>query len=112
MAENEQAATRAVIYARVGDDEQDYSFKGQFEACRKYAADRGYEIVGELNDTYSGEQLDRPSLNALRATITRHGAGVILVTDLNRLASEPAQQQHLTEELAQLGAKIEQVPIE
>ena len=41
--------------------EREHTIQGQLEALRKYAQDRGYQIVAEyLDDGYSGATLDRP----------------------------------------------------
>ncbi len=101
--------TNAAIYVRVDQDESPHSLTQQFDACRQYASERDYKIVGELNDIHSGEQVDRAGLNALREVIERDGASIVLVTSRDRLASNSADQRRIEEELTALGATIEEV---
>ncbi len=101
--------TNAAIYVRVDPNDRPHTLTQQFEACRKYAAEQGYKVVGELNDIQTGDQSDRAGLGALRDVIKRDGASVVLVTSRDRLASNPADQQRIEEELTALGATIEEV---
>lgn len=48
---------RAVLYTRVSTDEQaqhGYSLPSQLEACQRYAAEHGFEVVAEFADDYTG----------------------------------------------------------
>lgn len=58
----------AVVYARVSSDQQTlgYSLQTQIEAGRIYAQQHNYRVLGDFSDDYTGENLDRPSLNKLR----------------------------------------------
>ncbi|MBO9326370.1 MAG: recombinase family protein [Roseiflexus sp.] len=55
---------RAVIYARVSTDDQEhnYSLPSQIEACRRYASERGMQVVADVQDVASGAILERPGL--------------------------------------------------
>ena len=54
----------AVLYARVSTEKQadGYSLSTQIEACREYAAELGFKVVGEYVDTLSGGSFERPQL--------------------------------------------------
>jgi site-specific DNA recombinase len=101
----------AVIYARVSTDEQvhGYSLQTQLEACRKYASERGYRVVGEFKDDYTGASLDRPALNQLREFVSNDSTGVVIVYDVDRLARKSVYQMLIEEELARAGATVEYV---
>ncbi len=101
--------TNAAIYVRVDQNDSPHTLTKQFEACRNHATEKGYKVVGELNDIQTGDQSDRAGLSALRDVIQRDGASVVLVTSRDRLASNPADQQRIEEELTSLGATIEEV---
>lgn len=45
---------RAILYARVSGDDRKYATSGiesQLADCRKYAGERGYEVVAEVYET-------------------------------------------------------------
>lgn len=101
--------TNAAIYVRVDQNDSPHRLTEQFEACRNYATEKGYKIVGELNDIQTGDQSDRAGLGTLREVIQRDGASVVLVTSRDRLASNPDAQRRIEQELTALGATIEEV---
>lgn len=102
---------RAAIYSRVSTDEQTkgYSLTTQVEACRVYAAQKGYSIVSEFSDDYSGGTLDRPALNDLRELVTNDNIDVVIVYDLDRLARKSIYQMLIEEEFRKSGVVIEYV---
>jgi site-specific DNA recombinase len=125
---------QAVIYCRVSTDEQakGYSLETQIAACGKYAKDHDLDIAGgryfdkeaktlvdEPNkntvpfrcfaDDYTGESLDRPDLDRLRAFIGRTAVDVMIVYDLDRLARKSVYQMLLEEELSGYGVVVEYV---
>jgi site-specific DNA recombinase len=101
----------AVIYARVSTDEQahGYSLQTQLEACRRYAAERGYRVVAEFKDDYTGASMDRPGLNELREYVSKDSTGVVIVYDVDRLARKSVYQMLIEEELARSSATVEYV---
>jgi site-specific DNA recombinase len=102
---------RAVIYARVSTDEQTkgYSLPTQLEACRKYAAERGYEISAEFRDDHTGASLDRPGLNQLREFVAAASIEVMVVYDVDRLARKSVYQMLIEEEMNRQGVTVEYV---
>jgi site-specific DNA recombinase len=102
---------RAAIYARVSTDEQTkgYSLSTQVEACRVYASNRGYSVVKEFCDDYSGAALDRPALNDLRELIGKDSIEAVIVYDVDRLARKSIYQMLIEEEFRKAGVIIEYV---
>ena len=61
--------TRAAIYTRVSSPGQgdNYSLPTQEAACRAFAAERGWSIVGVYSDIHTRTELwERTQLSALR----------------------------------------------
>ncbi|MGD0172857.1 MAG: recombinase family protein [Anaerolineales bacterium] len=101
----------AVIYARVSTDEQSrgYSIPTQIEACIKYAADRGYCVLKEFTDDYTGESIDRPGLNILREFVASHPVAIVIVYCVDRLARKCVYQLLIDEEFEKAGIRVEYV---
>jgi site-specific DNA recombinase len=100
---------RAATYSRVSTDEQakGYSLATQVEACRDFAAQKGYAVIADFNDDYSGAALDRPGLNELRDLVANNGIDVIIVYDVDRLARKSIYQMLIEEEFRKEGVTIE-----
>lgn len=87
---------RAVMYLRVSTKEQaerdqteeGFSIPAQREACSRYAADHGWEIVDEYVDRgESARSAHRPRLQALLTRITEDGdIDAVIVHKVDRLA--------------------------
>jgi site-specific DNA recombinase len=101
----------AVIYARVSTDEQSrgYSLPTQIEACRKYAAERGYPVLAEFTDDYTGESIDRPGLNALREFVSINSIAKVIVYCVDRLARKLVYQLLIDDEFEKVGIRLEYV---
>lgn len=69
---------RAAIYTRVSTDMQEAegtSLDTQLAACQSYAAERGWQIIGEHTDTASGTRYrERPGLARMRELVRARGA--------------------------------------
>src|SRR6185436_10870827 len=80
----------AAIYARFSTDKQEArSLDDQLRRCRKFAADRGLEVVAEYQDAaISGSTLDRVNLQKLLKDAKRGDFDVVLVDDLSRLSRD------------------------
>jgi site-specific DNA recombinase len=102
---------KCVLYARVSTDEQThgYSLQTQLDGCRKYAAERGYIVVAEFTDDYTGVSLDRPALNQMRTLISNDSINVVIVYDIDRLARKSVYQMLIEEEFLRAGATSEYV---
>jgi site-specific DNA recombinase len=107
--------TTAAIYARVSTAEQaerGYSLDGQIAACREFAAAAGAIHVTEfVDDGYSGEFLDRPGIEQLRAGLRSKSFDIVICYDPDRLARKLAHQLILTDEIEKSGAKLQFVNV-
>jgi len=83
---------RAAIYARYSSENQrPESIDDQISACRKLAAERGYDVSAEhiyTDMAASGARKDRPGLAALSSASESASFEVVLVDDLSRLARD------------------------
>jgi len=101
---------KVALYCRVSTDlqEKEQTIQSQVEALRKYAHDKGYEVVAEfLDDGYSGATLERPALDKLRDALRSGEFEAVLVHSPDRLARKAVYQGLLLEELEKAGVKIE-----
>jgi site-specific DNA recombinase len=106
---NQQPA-RCILYARVSTEEQTERFglTSQLSELRSHAGTLGYDVLHELvDDGYSGADLGRPALNALRDLARSKAIEAVLVHDPDRLARKLAHQLVLTEELERAGVRLE-----
>jgi site-specific DNA recombinase len=101
----------AVVYARVSSDQQTlgYSLQTQIEAGRVYAQHRNYKVLGEFSDDYTGESLDRPSLDKLRDFVADNHVDALLIYDIDRFARSMIYFMLLEEEFRRYGIKVEYV---
>jgi site-specific DNA recombinase len=101
----------AVVYARVSSDQQTlgYSLQTQIDAGRIYAQQHNYKVLGEFSDDYTGESLDRPSLDKLRDFIADSHVDVLLIYDIDRFARSMIYFMLLEEEFRRYGIKVEYV---
>ncbi len=101
----------AVIYARVSTDEQakGYSLPTQIEGCSQYASLKGYSVLSIFTDDYTGESLDRPGLDEMRAFIRANQVHAIIILDVDRWARKSIYQMLLEDEFSHAGLKIEYV---
>lgn len=84
------AATKAVAVIRVSTQAQEASGLGleaQIEAIQAFAADKGFELVGNYSDTASGKTApaDRPGMAQALADLASGRAGVLLAARADRL---------------------------
>jgi DNA invertase Pin-like site-specific DNA recombinase len=97
-------STPAVAYVRMSTDHQKYSTENQLDAIRRYASDRGLEVLRVFEDSgRSGLRVDgREALQKMMAEVQSGGAdfAAILVYDVSRWgrfqdADEGAYYEHL-----------------
>jgi site-specific DNA recombinase len=122
---------RAALYPRVSTDLQrdNYSIPSQISECLKYAASKGYTIVGDkfvsletgrdtLNrdgtvaafvDDFTSRELNRPGLDAALDYLERVGFDVLIVHALDRLARDAYIRQTLERDFLSRGARVEYV---
>lgn len=73
----------AAIYARVSTEKQGdgYSLSTQIEACQQYAAELGFQVVGEYVDKLTGSNFERPELQRAIALTGKVDALICYVQD-------------------------------
>lgn len=100
----------AHIYTRVSTDaqaEKGYSLQTQLDACRAKARELGaLELVEHIDDGFSGSDLDRPGLNALRDALSVGDIDFVVCYDPDRLARELSHQLLIADEIDKSGAKL------
>jgi len=102
---------RAIIYARVSTDEQgdNYNLPSQIEVCRRYAADRGVQIVAEAQDIASGAILERPGLARVRELARQRAIDAVIVYANDRLTRNVAHMLLLRDEFLTAGVSLHSV---
>jgi site-specific DNA recombinase len=104
--------TRAVIYRRVSTQNQSredrFSLAEQTVKTRARCASRGYEIVAEFEEVYSGAELaTRPKINALLDMVSKQLVDVVVLTTLDRLSRDMTHQYVILYRIEEYGARIE-----
>jgi site-specific DNA recombinase len=106
---------RALIYARVSGDDRKYStsgIEGQLADCRKYAGDKGYNLVGEYfeepNKQTSGYDM-LPELDKILKLAEQQTFDVLIVREIDRLARNRFKQMSVENRLDELGIRVEYV---
>jgi len=103
---------QTAIYCRVSTEDQEKegtSLQTQLEACLAYCHQKGYQVVRQFVETYSGLSLERPKLNELRELIRANDIDVIVVYCLDRLSRDPTHGVILTQELEKHHVTLEAV---
>lgn len=100
---------RVAIYARVSTDEQ--TEQNQVPVLEKWAADRGWEVVGVYRETGSAYQhADQKELRRLLEDCRLGKAQAVLVFDLSRLTRQgPYETMSVVRRFAQAGAEVRSV---
>lgn len=106
---------RAILYARVSGDDRKYATSGiesQLTDCRKYADERGYQVVGEYYETpdkvTSGADW-LPELDRVMKLAQSGGFEVVVVREIDRLARNRFKQMSVEIQLESYGARVEYV---
>ncbi len=84
--------TRAAIYTRVSSTGQgdNYSLPTQEEACRAFAANHGWQVVGVYTDVHTRTELwERTQLSELRDAVRRRAVDVVVCYAIDRLSGDP-----------------------
>ncbi len=104
--------TRAGILARVSTVSQKNegdSIPNQLNAGRQHAAAKGYAVVKEWEEAFSGTKLKRPVLTKVLEAIADGEIDVLIVWKLDRLAREPKYQGHILTLCELAGVRVESV---
>ena len=101
----------AAIYARVSSDRQkeNHTIASQTAALKEYAEGNGYSVPPEWvfeDEGYSGANMLRPGLEALRDLAAEGQIAVALVYSPDRLSRKYAYQVLLAEELSRCGVEL------
>ena len=103
---------RTAIYARVSTPRQAraQNVDDQIERLKAYVQQKGFGLEEEhvyLDEGYSGANLNRPGLDALRDAVAMAEFELLLVTAPDRLARKYVHQVLLMEELQGRGCRVE-----
>lgn len=97
------------VYGRVSSSNQENegTIETQLTAVREYALQQGLLIVKEYTDEgWSGDNLERPSLDQLRMDAKKKIWQSVLIYDPDRLARRYSYQELVTDELREKGIEI------
>jgi len=102
---------KAAVYLRVSTQEQSdgWSLDQQYDACRAYAEERGWDVVRVLEDVHSGQDYDRPAMARLLRLAKEGAFGRIVVWRMDRFGRDPAWNLLLERDLSGNGVEIETV---
>ncbi len=103
-------APRCLIYARVSDQKQEDEgtlLGSQTERCRTYAAERGWTVVGEWQEVWSGFDRRRPKLDVVRNLVRAGEADVLLCYALDRLSRNQTDVAIIADECDTAGVAID-----
>lgn len=99
------------LYARVSSEKQEreQTIGSQLAALRERAREKGYEVEERhvYNETFPGERLDRPQLDALRDGARDGQFDGVMIYEPDRLARRFAYQEIVIEELQHCGSLVE-----
>lgn len=97
---------RAVIYARVSTNGQDY--ERQLDELRSYAARMGYEIVREFSEKVSGAKKieEREALSDLLDYVESNKVDKILIYECSRLSRRAVDFLAVIEQLTEQGVSV------
>ena len=101
--------TRAIVYIRQSTyREESVSAELQETACRTYAAQQGYEVVGVVEDLgISGRTFKRPGIAKVMASIAAKEAEVILLWKWSRLSRSRLDWAVAADKVENVGGRIE-----
>ena len=110
MEKMERKAIRVAIYCRMGREDSDHTMlEAGMERLRKYAKERGYDIVEEITEYGSGLSLDRSGIRKLYGLAHRHMIDLVLVSDISRLSRDAGQVLRLAGKLKKQKVFIESI---
>lgn len=97
---------RAVIYARVSTNGQDY--ERQLDELRAYAARSGYEVAKEFSEKISGAKKveERAALSDLLDYVGEHQVDKVLIYECSRLSRRAVDFLAVIEQLTEQGVSV------
>jgi site-specific DNA recombinase len=99
---------KAAIYRRISTtyQEDNTSLEGQLDACRKYAAQYGFNVVADFQDVASGENLDRVGFRELERLVERKEIDAVIVYHQDRLSRNLVDTLLLIQRFAAVGVEL------
>ena len=88
------------------EQSQQYGLASQLRAMRQFAEAKGYKVIEELSDDYSGGDLERPRLTRIRELVRARQVDVVVVHDPDRLSRELSHLLILEDEFERAGVKL------
>ena len=88
--------TRVLIYCRLAHNDS-MVMECQKDYLRRWAAENGCTVVGEITEVGSGIQLDRPGLAEVMRAVQEKRMDALVVRKLDRLARRPLDVYRLIE---------------
>lgn len=97
---------RAVIYARVSTNGQDY--ERQLDELRTYAGRMGYDVVKEFSEKVSGAKKveEREALSDLLGYVGEHKVDKVLIYECSRLSRRAVDFLAVIEQLSEQGVSV------
>ena len=97
---------KAVIYARVSTNGQDY--QRQLAELRAYANRMGYEVVREFSEKISGAKKvdERAALTDLLEYVGTHNVGKVLIYECSRLSRRAVDFLSVIDQLTEHGVSV------
>ena len=97
---------KAVIYARVSTNTQDY--QRQLDELRAYAARMGFEVVKEFSEKISGAKkiAEREALSDLLGYVGEHKVDKVLIYECSRLSRRAVDFLAVIEQLTEQGVSV------
>lgn len=98
----------AVALIRVSTEEQNMGALAQRDAIERWAAREGVAVVATFEERVSGgaDWSERVGLLDALAALTEHGAGVLVVAKLDRVARDPINAAYAERMALNAGARI------
>lgn len=104
-------ATRCAVYCRVSTAKQEdkgSSLRTQLDECRKYAAAKGYTVVAEYEEVFTGTALfERPKLSDLREVIRAKAVDKVVCYAIDRLSRDSTHLGVILTEAEAKGVAVE-----
>ena len=96
---------RVLTYCRLAHDDS-VVMECQKEYLRRWAAENGCTVVGEITEVGSGIQLDRPGLSEVMRAVQEKSVDALVVKKLDRLARHPLDAYQLIDMLKEKGVDL------
>ena len=96
---------RVLLYCRLAHDDS-MVMECQKEYLRRWTAENGCTVVGEITEVGSGIQLDRPGLSEVMRAVQEKRMDALVVKKLDRLARRSLDAYRLMELLKEKGIDL------